>query len=181
MVYVYPRILFNFACFSWVESVHCSFSFNIFIRRLKIMISMIIEFIFIGGTRNLILGNPPEQQYGWWCSITVYDIWSPSPFILVPPPRHLVSVGHVNLTHWNKGMGVQNWREGGGGRNPLLWLSPSFAHTPWIFRISRERALSLTSAIEKETNGGRKKKKYVVSEVMMAKEAPPPPFPSQLY
>ena len=48
------------------------------------------------------------------------------------------------------------------------------APPPWIFRILRERALSLTTAIEKET----KRKKYIVSGVMMAKEPPPPPLPS---
>ena len=57
--------------------------------------------------------------------------------------------------------------------------------SPWIFRISRERAidynssveraLSLTTAIEKETKRKkvREKKKYIVSGVMTAKETPP--------
>ena len=50
----------------------------------------------------------------------------------------------------------------------------------WIFRILRDRALSLTTAIEKETKRKKvigKKKKYIVSGVMMAK--PPPPSSPQ--
>ena len=46
---------------------------------------------------------------------------------------------------------------------------------PWIFRILRERALSLSTEIEKETKRKQeKRKKCIVSGGMMAKDSPPP-------
>ena len=65
------------------------------------------------------------------CIFPVLDFWSrppPPPIIFVPlSPSLAAALGPLssrsNLTHWNKGMGVQNWREGG-TRNPILRLSP---------------------------------------------------------
>ena len=63
----------------------------------------------------------------------------------------------------DRSSGAYSGRGGGQGRPP-----------PWVLRILRERALSLTQQQKKRQRGRmlRKKKKYIVSGVMMAKEPP---------
>ena len=67
---------------------------------------------------------------------------------------------------------------GGYGRPPpwAIWGGGACPPPPWIFRVGRERALSLPTPIERDTEK-EGKRRLSFYEVMMAKETTPPPFP----